>query len=1296
MTVHNSSITGIVINRLESVILSYTFSFYEEGIVRFTLFEEDGLYIRLPISDVLIDYVEPCPISATKDNETMTIKFGNYQMKIYFKRFLFELSDENGVYMMLNKNKMFNFEHYRERPRWMPEVTVKSSSIKGKESTVTVPSTTAVRRKPLSLPIPGKYPAETDNMWEETWRGFTDSKPRGPSSLGLEVTFVGMSDVHGLPERATTLSLPTTKGRDPVIREPIRLYNTDVFQYEMDSLQPLYGSIPLVVGRHPMTGRAAGCLWLNAADTWVDIEKERGTDTFSTSVIDAETGEMYTKNGRPAIKTNITVHFISEAGRMDVLCWPGNNRKSKNQSKMKSTEEMKQQQQKNESIKENESASNKTSVNTTANNTSTSNSSSANSQPFHDRGHYLTGIASVMWKYARLTGAPCLPPLFALGYHQCRWNYFTDAEVSGIVAGFDEHRIPMDVVWLDVEHTERKKYFTWNRLSFPEPVVMQEKMAQMGLKLVTIVDPHVKQEGGYPVGGEAGVNGFLIRTSDGETPFEGNCWPGISVYPDFLDPTTRYWWSEYFSAAPRRFGESSEILQATGQAWSASTLGTPILHHWNDMNEPTVFDGPETSMPKDCLHLDGREHREVHNVFGHHFVMATHQGMSTRYAFTSKTQYQSSSAAASATARKHSQPLPMQAERPFILTRSFFAGTQRYAAMWTGDNTASWSQLRGGIAMLLTISVSGFPFVGTDIGGFFFDPTPELMIRWYQAAAFTPFFRSHAHLDTKHREPWMFEATDKDIMREAIIGRYKLLPLFYTLFHEAADVGLPVMRPVWMECAWELPRTTDTSEIAGFKQHTTENVEESKKQNEGNTEDNDEQQEASTNSSNESDENKKTEQTNSTKPNEKLLEERKKAAKLRKEEKKREKLRTEHFYADEETFMVGSSLYVVPITESGIKTKTIYLPPYRNPDALSRDTKEADELSEPSFSPNITQPPVDRSGCLLWYSHATGRSYNACRSHPIQMAVRRSHIPVFQRGGSVVPTWQRYRRSSFHMINDPLTLIVAPDGNGQAEGELFMDDGHSHAWAALGHMARRRFRMRKHVFDVLDEAEKVANNTSTSTTTGSNEAQKKTSLLGKLFGKGAGKAEVGSKKPSKPTATLTITNRDIPQPPVGFRHITSTDYYAGLISSMRQAAAQVSALSSNRTSSPSSSNSNSSSNSSTNTSAYDAAVDAAIESVFEPLVFPPFIDSDSPPLQSTWAEIKERSWVEKIILRGQPTEPFKAVLRIKKQKEQGKNEEKLVEEIPIAFEYTPHSNTATLVIPKQARTCEDWDIVITI
>ena len=371
--------------------------------------------------------------------------------------------------------------------------------------------------------------------------------------------------------------------------------------------------------------------------------------------------------------------------------------------------------------------------------------------------------ADVSTQFARLTGGTALPQLFSLGYHQCRWNYRDEADVAQVDAGFDAHTIPYDVIWLDIEHTNGKRYFTWDETLFPTPIRMQDDIASRGRKMVTIVDPHIKRDTQWDVFKDADSKDLFVKNKDGQ-PFDGWCWPGSSSYLDVTDGRVRDWWADRFSLAN----------------YKGSTNN---LYIWNDMNEPSVFNGPEITMQKDNLHMNGAEHRDVHNLYGFYYHMATSEGLR----------------------RRGHQSWGADGDRPFVLSRAFYAGSQRIGAIWTGDNEASWEQLEVSVPMLLSANIAGMSFSGADVGGFFGNPEVDLLVRWYQSAALTPFFRGHAHLEAKRREPWLFgeEATDR--IRAAVQMRYRLLPYLYTVFFHANTTGLPIMRPLW----YEFPQAVD-------------------------------------------------------------------------------------------------------------------------------------------------------------------------------------------------------------------------------------------------------------------------------------------------------------------------------------------------------------------------------------------------------------------------------------------------------------------------------------------------------
>ena len=373
----------------------------------------------------------------------------------------------------------------------------------------------------------------------------------------------------------------------------------------------------------------------------------------------------------------------------------------------------------------------------------------------------------IIERYTMLTGRMPLPPLWALGYNQCRYSYFPESKVRDIARNFRERHIPADVIWLDIHYLDGYKPFTWDLKRFPDPARMISDLRKDGFRIVTIIDPHPKKEIGYkpydtglagdqfvknPDGSIYEAPVWPSRAEDGLTPDWSHSGKGNSVFPDFSKPAARAWWGGLY----------------------ADLLNMGVAGIWNDMNEPAVFETPTGTMPLDVRHDNEgspTDHREIHNVYGMLMTRSTYEGL-----------------------------LRLRPnERPFVLSRASFAGGQRYSALWPGDNVSDWSALRQSIPTLLGMGLSGFPFVGVDIGGFVEAPTPDLFTRWIQAGVFFPFMRTHTAFGTPDQEPWSYGPEHEALNRKAIELRYQLLPTIYSVMRESADTGLPAMRPLMLE-----------------------------------------------------------------------------------------------------------------------------------------------------------------------------------------------------------------------------------------------------------------------------------------------------------------------------------------------------------------------------------------------------------------------------------------------------------------------------------------------------------------
>jgi len=364
---------------------------------------------------------------------------------------------------------------------------------------------------------------------------------------------------------------------------------------------------------------------------------------------------------------------------------------------------------------------------------------------------YGPEVQSVSEQYAALTGTPEMPPMWALGYHQCKWSYYPEKQVREITNEFRTRGIPCDAIYLDIDYMDGFRCFTWSKEGFPKPAKLLGDLAEQGFKTVIIIDPGIKIDPEYWVYQEGIKNDYFCKRADGDL-MEGDVWPGACNFPDYTNPEVRRWWSGLFE----------ELIR----------MG--VRGVWNDMNEPAVFE--IGTLPEDVRHdYDGDpcSHRKAHNVYGMQMSRATQEGI-----------------------KKFLYP-----NRPFVITRSCYSGIQRYSSVWTGDNIATWEHLWIANMQMQRLGMSGVSFAGSDIGGFIGNPDGELYVRWLQMAAFQPFCRTHSagnDVGAEPQEPWSYGQKFEFIAKKFILLRYQLLPYIYTTFWQNAQYGTPMIRPLVM------------------------------------------------------------------------------------------------------------------------------------------------------------------------------------------------------------------------------------------------------------------------------------------------------------------------------------------------------------------------------------------------------------------------------------------------------------------------------------------------------------------
>ncbi len=355
-------------------------------------------------------------------------------------------------------------------------------------------------------------------------------------------------------------------------------------------------------------------------------------------------------------------------------------------------------------------------------------------------------------KLATLSGKIELPPLWSLGYQQCRYSYMDEVEVKSIADNFRSKQLPCDVLWMDIDYMDKYKIFTFSPTAFSAPADLNQYLHSKKFKSVWMIDPGIKQEEGYRIY-DQGTAGKHWVQNDSNTASVGNVWPGPCVFPDYTRPETRTWWAGLYS----------------------EFMDTGIDGVWNDMNEPSVFSGGEEgTMASGNKHLGGGglpagTHLRYHNVYGRLMVQASREGIL--------------------------QVNPTK--RPFILSRSNFLGGQKYAATWTGDNQSTKEHMKLSIPMVLTMGLSGQPISGSDVGGFVGNCTGNLLGHWMALGVFYPFYRNHSDKGTARQEPWAYTKAIEESSRISLQRRYRLLPYLYTLTQEAATTGAPIMRPLF-------------------------------------------------------------------------------------------------------------------------------------------------------------------------------------------------------------------------------------------------------------------------------------------------------------------------------------------------------------------------------------------------------------------------------------------------------------------------------------------------------------------
>ena len=504
--------------------------------------------------------------------------------------------------------------------------------------------------------------------FEKMGKDFIPTEEDSMTSIKMDMTIPESILLTGLPERCGSSILSDTS-----TSWFYHFYNIDVFKYDFNQFNSIYGSIPYIMSFSYGGTIFSGFYWNNPSETFISLKS--------------------TNEGKQLI-------FLSESGIFDFSFFASLNLE-----------------------------------------------------------HYYKSMNEYI-------GQIPIPNIFALGYHQSRFSYEDLEEVKIIDDKFDKYEVPYDSIWLDIDHTDNKKYFHYDIKKFPKEKTKNffNELNEKGRKVIVILDPHIKIDNWYPVYYKS-KNNFFVKKED-STDFVGNCWSGDSSFLDFFNKETINFWKNL-------------ILKEEDYFYP----GINNIHIWNDMNEPSVFKINRNTLPKNTIikyNSQNYEHREVHNLYGYFMHRASYEALLEKY---------------------------NNKIRPFILTRSFYIGSHKYSAMWTGDTKSNFDSLKNAISMMISLSISGYSFIGCDIGGFAEEGSIQLYKRWYQNGVFYPFFRGHSHESVLRREIWLFSENDFLNIKKSILIRYNLIPYIYTQFYLNYISGMPIIKPIWFWDQSELALT---------------------------------------------------------------------------------------------------------------------------------------------------------------------------------------------------------------------------------------------------------------------------------------------------------------------------------------------------------------------------------------------------------------------------------------------------------------------------------------------------------
>jgi alpha-glucosidase (family GH31 glycosyl hydrolase) len=386
--------------------------------------------------------------------------------------------------------------------------------------------------------------------------------------------------------------------------------------------------------------------------------------------------------------------------------------------------------------------------------------------------YLLTGPSptQVIQQYHQVIGKPMVPPYWSLGWHQCRYGYPNIQFTEQVVQNYSKAGIPLETIWNDIDYMQNYEDWTWDSNNYPQAQVASfvQQLHADHQHYVVIIDPGIHVRSGYGPYDSGLQQKIFLMKSDGVTPFVGQVWPGQTTFPSFFHPDAQTWWNSNFEGFLNGvpidgiwidMNEISNFQDGNAVEVENATLGDPLnpTYRINNLNNHAALNAHTTGM--NCLHYGGILEYDVHNLFGFLETIATNKMLVAHYN-----------------------------KKPFVLSRSTFAGAGKWGAHWLGDNQSTWQSLISSIAGILDMNMFGIPFVGADICGFMQATTEELCARWSAVGAFYPFSRNHDNKEAPNQEPYLWPSVTQ-VAIKTLNARYSILPYLYTLFWQASQNG---------------------------------------------------------------------------------------------------------------------------------------------------------------------------------------------------------------------------------------------------------------------------------------------------------------------------------------------------------------------------------------------------------------------------------------------------------------------------------------------------------------------------